>query len=417
MSQVKTSRPRHLAMKVPARWVVAVAGLLVALAAAEATARLWLRLSDPALGRDERCSEIYEEPGEYWGRRPTNPEWVYDTYLGYAPRPSSSGDGYHINAAGFRYPEDLPPEPGDGELRAFLTGGSTAWGCGIPRDELTVAGRLERLLQARLPGRKTRVVNAAGPGYCLTQERVVLENRVLDYAPDVVLMLTGYNEMAYAWAGVDTLRTQDHFTWRARVERRIRTGDGAVIPAPPLPGDYALKLRYLLDGLVWKLRVGDRREQMWTYSRRRRPLPPDRFAAIARRNLGIVGQLSREEGFRVIVALQPDLLHTGKPLSPHERRALWSAQQRAGWAGLCSDYLPVLRQVMAEACRRHGMRFVSLTHVFDGCPEPVFYDGCHFGDRGASIVAEALIEQLAEEAALALGQRGTARLADGKEAR
>jgi hypothetical protein len=305
--------------------------------------------------------------------------------------------GYHTNSAGFRDPKEIAKGPIDGEVRIFLTGGSTAWSPGVPRDELTIAGQLEYFLNKGHSGNKVRVINAAVPGYCLTQGRIMIENRILDYKPRVIIMFTGYNELVYANMGVNTLRIQDHFNWRSQIDRCIRTEDGKVVPSVPLAPEYKFKLHYLLRKALWNVRVGDRRHHTWAYTPQRIPISIDQFRGTIRRNLSIVGLLARDQGFQVIVALQPNISQTQKRLSFHEKEALKEASSIEGWPDCNIRYTPVLLETMEQAARNYGMKFVSLLDVFDAVEKPIFFDSCHFGDRGNRIVAQKLLPLIEAE--------------------
>jgi hypothetical protein len=243
-------------------WLLLVFSICIALALAEIGARLWLRevLCFPSY-QTSTGLEVCEEPGDF-----NLPRMVFDTYLGYVPQPNSSGNGYHINSEGFRDPEDIQLQPSRGEVRVFITGGSTAWSPGAPRQELTIGGLLQSLLNTGDSTKRVRVINTAVPGYCLTQERIMIENRILNYHPKVVLMFTGFNELAYAYCGVNTLVSQDHSTWRSRIDGCIRAADGAILPPVPLTTDYKWKFHYLLDKAIWNLRLGERRNHIWIYS-------------------------------------------------------------------------------------------------------------------------------------------------------
>src|SRR5207253_588568 len=84
-----------------------------------------------------------------------------------------------------------------GRARVIVLGGSTAFGSGASSEAATVPGALERLLIPRAPeGRSIEVLNAGVPGYDAWQELTVLESKVLEAQPDLVVVLDGFEDFA-----------------------------------------------------------------------------------------------------------------------------------------------------------------------------------------------------------------------------
>jgi tetratricopeptide (TPR) repeat protein len=79
-----------------------------------------------------------------------------------------------------------------GEFRVFVLGGSSAYGFpwGAAQAFSTI---LERALQASLPQRDVRIVNAAGMSYGSHRLRI-LTHELLEYSPDLLLLYAGHNE-------------------------------------------------------------------------------------------------------------------------------------------------------------------------------------------------------------------------------
>ncbi|NIQ84675.1 MAG: tetratricopeptide repeat protein, partial [Acidobacteria bacterium] len=80
----------------------------------------------------------------------------------------------------------------DDEFRVFVVGGSSAYGFpwGARRAFSSI---LERALQASMPEKEVRVVNAAGMSYGSHRLRI-LAHELLDYSPDLLLLYAGHNE-------------------------------------------------------------------------------------------------------------------------------------------------------------------------------------------------------------------------------
>lgn len=111
-------------------------------------------------------------------------------------------------------------------------------------------------------------------------------------------------------------------------------------------------IHYLLDQIIWDLRLGGRRNQIWTYTPKRAPIPLDTFVEIIRRNLEIVGGLARSHHFKVLVAFQPKIFSTQKRLSAHEQEV--RRENRPGWKDIMRIYLPCLAQTLKAESRKNG---------------------------------------------------------------
>jgi len=120
--------------------------------------------------------------------------------------------------------------------------------------------------------------------------------------------------------------------------------------------------------------------------------------AVAEREMPRIADLYTEladflgrRGSRLVVALQPDIYSTGKPLTPEEQEV------RRRYASRAKDFEPTFRHYRDDlvrallAAHARGLAVLDLQGVFDAHPEPVFIDDCHFNDEGYRVLAEALV--------------------------
>ena len=113
-----------------------------------------------------------------------NPKLIYELI----PNLSGSfrGQPLAINELGFRGPSVQPVKAPDG-FRVGGSGDSVMFGGGVADDEVYMAQLGARLTQ-RLGGRTVDWVNAAVPGYNTVNEVETLERKLLQLAPDVVIV-------------------------------------------------------------------------------------------------------------------------------------------------------------------------------------------------------------------------------------
>lgn len=98
------------------------------------------------------------------------------------------------NSYGFRSEELAVPKPKD-TFRIFLLGGSTVQG--IYNKDWTIEQWLQPMLANVWPGKKVEVVNAGVGGYYSQNEIALLQTKIIDLQPDMVVIYDGYNDMQY----------------------------------------------------------------------------------------------------------------------------------------------------------------------------------------------------------------------------
>lgn len=279
-------------------------------------------------------------------------------FVGYAPAPGPLPSG-HINAQQFRYDRDVPLRKTKGVCRVFVVGGSTAYGAGASSNAATVGGRLEALLNASAKGegRPFEVVTAAASSWTSTHERILIENRLLDFEPDLVIALSGHNDAYWSAAGEDVgwFRSHQDEYHHLLLHSLLHCNFGESLPAriarPPVAEDVAVVR------LMRNVRAA--------------------HAALA------------GYGSAYCFALQPTTASLRAPRTPREAS---STRHNA----CLTKYLDKYRQAL-EDLSAPGFSFVDLTQIFDDLDpsQEVFIDGCHFGDRGNDLIAQALARHVA----------------------
>ena len=84
-------------------------------------------------------------------------------------------------------PASFPAQKPPGGLRVFVLGGS------IAQLHMTNKGSLSEALRAVLPGTPVEVVGCGMNGYDSYREALILDE-ILDYSPDLIVLMTGHNE-------------------------------------------------------------------------------------------------------------------------------------------------------------------------------------------------------------------------------
>ena len=266
-------------------------------------------------------------------------------------------DNAQINRMQFRSGEELVIPKPSGEYRIFITGGSTAFGSGAPDQEHTIGALLEKNLNESRDT-ETRVVfkvyTLANPTWASTHERIIIENRLSELEPDLVISLSGVNDVHWGGGGRDIFwfRTyiDDYFSLVIDHARELagKTKDPDIIPISSRPVHPVIVAQRMLKNV-----------RLSTY-------------ALSLKNIPYV------------FFLQPTLAVCKKALTPREKGFF----QNEAYFTLCFDNI---RRELAQI-REANFYFADLSACLDGIgkpenPEDIFLDSFHFGDKGNQIVA------------------------------
>lgn len=304
--------------------------------------------------------QAYSDPaiqpeGISWGP-PNQPT----PFVGTAPQPGQHRNA-HINDWQMRSAQALSlPKPA-GVRRIFLTGGSTAYGSGAPSQELTIGALLQAELNTAASGEQPRyeVFTFANPGWVSTHERIAIENYLSELEPDLIVSLSGNNDVFWADAGRNVLWFATHSDEyvKSLVNEALKATGRQPKPALPHAEPAADKI------------------------------PPEQVAARLAKNavLGATALQHPPAQAGWLYVLQPNLAATRKPLT--EREAAFITPSREYYA---SCYAAIATQL--SGLQLPNFRFLNLSGVFDQLSqtEELFIDQFHFGDKGNRIIAQAM---------------------------
>ena len=291
-------------------------------------------------------------------------------FVGTAPRPGKHQNAT-INAWQMRSPSDVAIPKPSGVYRIFLTGGSTAYGSGAPSQDTTVGALLEAKLNVLNAGGagagdklRFEVFTFANPAWSTTQERIAIENYLSELEPDLIVSLSGNNDVFWGDAGRNVLWystfSDDYFN--AVVNAALTTTGRK--PPPPLPHAGAI------TGKVTPKLVATRLQKNAT--------------------LGATALSHGGAKASWVYFLQPNLAASKKALSQREREFLTNSR----------DYYVQCYAEIAQTLRGlqlANFAFVDLSGLFDarGSGEEIFLDQFHFGDVGNEVIASAMAQEVA----------------------
>jgi len=294
---------------------------------------------------------------------------VMTPFVGYGPAPGRQGKAF-ITPNQFRGGRELTMPKPPGVTRVFITGGSVAFGSGAPGDDRTIGAYLQNALD-RLGKRKYEVFTLATPGWVSTHARIAIENRISEMQPDLVVRLTGGADLLSSESGKNVFWSRsdtDQYYWSLANAALKQSGWGRMVDVQDVSP---------------------------------RAVPPEIVAARLRRNVDLAALALSMHGARLHVFLEPNIVTTRKPLSAAERTIL-TTETSAPFADRREYYARCHERIEAVFRNRKlpaNVSYADLVDVFDESAkaQTVFVDGFRFGDRGNSVIADAIGKALTAE--------------------
>jgi uncharacterized protein YjbI with pentapeptide repeats len=103
-------------------------------------------------------------------------------------------DKSNLNSLGFRGPEFSEIKPSD-TYRIFMVGGSTMFGSGESSDETTIPGILQKIFDSDNSMQKIEVINAGFSGGNSNTESKLIEQKLVRFSPDLIIIYDGVNDL------------------------------------------------------------------------------------------------------------------------------------------------------------------------------------------------------------------------------
>jgi hypothetical protein len=311
-----------------------------------------LAYEDPAAAAREMDHYSYSIPN------------VPTPFMGTGPEPGQHDNAF-INSMQFRSTKEVAMPKPPGVYRIFLTGGSTAYGSGAPSQDRIIGQYVENLLHTEVtPSTHLRyeVFTLANPAWTSTHERIAIENRLSELAPDMVISFSGNNDVHWAGAGRDIfwVRTygDQHYWDILNTARKL----GGFQPMKDLLGTAA-------------------------------PVSPAFVGMRLEKNVRLSAMALAMREANYVYVLQPTIAITSKPLSAREQKLRARLLPPA-----LENFSQCFKEMKARLSSIQVDRFSYLdqSDAFAGltASDEIFLDSYHFGDRGNAIVARKIADGL-----------------------
>jgi len=337
-------------------------------------------------------------------------QYEYDPYKNILPtRNFVDTRGIRHNSVGFRRSGEVSRVKAPGTLRIFLMGGSTGYGLGglwphiqrdfeVIRNEDTIDAYLERRLATAFPGTKVEVINAAITSTWTHHSLIYLYQTVLNYQPDMVLFLDGFNDFYHTEPDHDQFASYGY-----SLTSQVIEGAPTLYSLAAMNGWWMFR-KFALTHVIG--RAGRELKVLITPRGDRTPIDASRqFAALhevfprsAGKTHERIGALLQHEGVAAVFMLQPMLIleRDRSTATPIERRMFEFNVQSylpnyEAFMKLSTPWLATEESRMAQSV---GATFIDLTGAFKNVPGQVYTDYCHLTPHGNAVVADTIAQHI-----------------------
>jgi len=206
--------------------LLGIIGLLILFLAIEAIANVWWMTQITcefeeneifmSMNEDERrqlCVDLYEV------------KTLDDELI-----PNQKSSSVSINSLGFRG-EEFSPEKPDNVYRIFMLGGSTMFGHGATSDQTTIPGYVQQFFQNNDMELKIEIINGGIQGADSYAETKIIENKLINYSPNMVIIYDGWNDLRADYAAESV-----HNNWNLMCDLGKKNNFDVIIALQPIAG-------------------------------------------------------------------------------------------------------------------------------------------------------------------------------------
>ncbi|MBU0651169.1 hypothetical protein KKC59_04590 [bacterium] len=321
----------------------------------------------------QEISKLYHSPLNL-NKIAWSPNNTYTPFLGSAPTPGQQENVY-ITKDQFRYNHEIKTPKDKNTFRIFITGGSTAYGVGASTTENTIAGYLEKMLNDQLnKNYKFQVITSANPSWASTHERIMIENKLSELEPDMVISFSGNNDVHWSNQG------KNIFFFHTYQEN------------------------FILNLLNYIYKITGHKKYPSLAKPRTERIGSEIVAKRLEKNILLSSFSLSQKNADYVFILQPTIAVTGKILSAREKgdpnkkvnhilkdRGPLIPKHKEYWKECYTKIDKTLSNT-----KMANFHYFNLTNIFDKYDESkeIFIDSYHFADVGNEIIAENIFKTI-----------------------
>jgi len=297
--------------------------------------------------------------------------------------PNQSGEYLNVNSDGFRGEEFNFQED---DYKIFILGGSTLFGFITNGDEYTIPAILEKKFKDN--DIDVKIINAGIPGAYSRAEAHYLENHIMEFSPNMIIMYDGVNDgdhQLYDFTDAE-FESNNYFennnleysksgrtgllSFFAKID--YQTGMGAVQFFKSLintSGTNAID-----NSSANVIQINNLEEELFAKAQR------------LEKNWDQICSIGKDQGFKTINIIQPGLATSDRILSSSEKIILQNPSR-------ATEFLKTLD--LNNVNPRNCEKILDLRNTFEGMDEiSIFFDSTHMDNFGNEVVANKIYEEI-----------------------
>lgn len=312
--------------------------------------------------------------------------YTVDEY-GIRGRPNAIFEKWQLNSSGFRGPE-LNLQKSPGKLRIACIGASETFGL-YEQAGNEWPRQLEYVLQKQ--GIDAEVLNAALAGMSLPQRLNHFRNRLLQFRPDVTILMLEYTSYAGLTPSIVKKRRQARTVPLPQTHDDVLDGLKSLRLPTALRYSVLPKLPRFLHGLVsdlglyWKLRL--LQQELGNDFRNFREVTLLELGTF-QEDLEQFREVAAQNGVRLILVSPAFWMNVNNFLLFY-----------TSWPYVNESWLRQAQTTFTQAANHialeHDLRFIDLASVLAGREPALMKDMVHYSDEGAAVVGRAIAHSVA----------------------
>jgi hypothetical protein len=311
---------------------------------------------------------VYTEMS-YWEKAAICDSWLSlvwhweDNTDVYTLEPNQHKQTVNINDYGFRGPE-ISKIKEDGTYRIFVVGGSTTISLRAPSDEQTHPGFLQELFDESELDFSIQVINAGTPSFASSQELSIIQNKIVDFEPDLIVIYDGTNDLNLPYGYVPE-KSSFRSTMADGLNRYLPFWETVPI-AYHIFNNFGNKEKtYDFDSSTIESKV-----KLW------------------KENVDNICKIGNEKDFDVVILLQPILGTGNKKLTEYEQNQHNIFQHEK----VLQSYEKFANELIyfEKSCTE----VKDFRNIFDSYNQTIYFDNAHVKYQANEIIAENIFNTL-----------------------
>jgi hypothetical protein len=279
--------------------------------------------------------------------------------------PNQHSESVNVNNFGFR--GDDISEKKISDKRIFMVGGSTMFGAGASSDITTIPGHLQTMFDDS--SLDVEIVNAGLPSAYSKTEALYVENFLLKFEPDIIVIYDGWNDLRYSYekhmAKKDFRSNSNQFM--NDLNQLLPFYKTLVVAKY-----FGYNFLNLFDHNVYYPQSNlDKKIDLWE----------ERWKNICK--------IGNNNNFQVVISLQPILGSGNKTFSEYENHYFSTHDGLDLHVNALKKYGDKLYEL-----DQHCTLTIDLQNTFDNVSNTVYFDGGHMSGFGNKIIAKIFYDNL-----------------------